>query len=196
MRSRLVLLVAIGWCGASGLELRGEDALTFVQTNTLYLQTAKSRILVKRLAPGAVFKGAAVMRNGDVFYSYSGDGPENVTILSIFDVRLKKERFLAELGATSDDSRFIYSKTNDSLVFDWRDGIYVFPMRAAETVASAPDRPDTFDRYARRVALCMPCFDPHWLDDGRVEYWVYEKDGTRKWLQATPPPAQESAGKQ
>jgi hypothetical protein len=119
----------------------------------------------------------AIVTNGNVFLAYSSPGGEAASILSIYDVKLKRERVIVELGGTG-ESQFSYNSQIGLVAFDWHDGIYVFPF---DTVSAIPDDRNALARFRDTLTLvlkCERCFKPHWSGRRQIEYAQYREDGT------------------
>ena len=159
--------LAAGQAGPPGSEPR----LVIEQERTLYYVAAGHRLLVKRLGPKQDFQGVAIVDEATVFLGYSGVRGEASTLLSVFDVRARREHLIVELGDTG-ESEFSYNRDNDFVVFDWYDGVYLFSLRAAVSIPAGPARYSSFEKGLIRLVPCAHggCFEPQWDGPRAITY--------------------------
>jgi hypothetical protein len=146
--------------------------------SSLYYRIGGRRILVKRLPSSYAFQGKAVTRDGNILLAYEGEGGEPTTVLSIYDLRLKKERVLVEL-VTTPGATFSYDKQTDLVVFNWsgQDGLFAFSLDAARKIPNNLERLPEFKKCIVLVAKCQYCYEPRWTNDHRIEYLQWGDQG-------------------
>jgi hypothetical protein len=148
-----------------------------VQTS-VYYRIANSRSLVKRLPPSCALQGQAITRDGNVVLAYEGGDSEPTTLLSLYDVKRKRERVLVEIFTTPDLS-FSYDKATDLVVFNWagEHGIYVFSLDAARKIPLRLEALPEFKKLIVHVAKCDYCYEPRWTKDHRIAYLEWGDHG-------------------
>jgi hypothetical protein len=150
--------------------------------------------LVKHLQPTQEFQGFAITRDGNIFLAYSGTTSEATTIISIYDVSLKTERVIVDIGATG-ATEFAYDVATDLVAFNWEEAVYVFALDAVRKIRRDPANPDEeFLKSIVLVARCVTCSPPCWTRDGRIAYLGYDKSGFQQRSYATVPESALPAG--
>jgi hypothetical protein len=177
----------IGFSSSAGLTAAEPKAALETEAS-LYLRAGRSRILVKHLGPTQELQGNSITRDGNVFLAYSGCGDGAGTVLSIFDVSLKKERKIIEIGAPC-ESEFLYDERTDLVLFNWFDGIYVISMDILKGIRVDRDVFRQFEKLVVPVAKCQSCLEPVWTKDGKIAYRQYHMDGSSNTQLADVPPA-------
>jgi hypothetical protein len=176
--------VVLSSCTAIAADVRG----TLETESSLFFRNNGNRLLVKHLQPTQEFQGFAITRDGNVFLAYSGTTSEATTKISIYDVTLKTERVMIELGATG-ATEFSYDVATDLVAFNWVEGVYVFALDAVRKIRPDPARLQSFLKSIILVAKCGSCSPPRWTEDGRISYSEYEKNGLEQRKYATVPEA-------
>jgi hypothetical protein len=186
--------VVLSSCAAIAADAQGD----LETESSLFYRNNGRRFLVKHLQPTQEFQGFAVTRDGNIFLTYSGTTSEPTTIISIYDVKLRTERVMIEIGSTG-GTGFAYDVATDLVAFSWEkggeEGVYVFALDAIRKIWRDPANLD--ERFFKSIVLaarCVTCSRPCWTRDGRIAYLGYDKSGFQQRSYATVPESALPAG--
>ena len=145
--------------------------------NSLYIQKCDSVFLIKELKGNSYFQGYDFIDSMRVFIAYQKEGySEAVTVLSIYNIEVKSEMVLGELGLTG-ESTFSYNIENELILFNLDDGIYVLKIEEAINKDLRP----------KLIYECDNCYLPFWINSNTICYFYYS-DGKKmqKYIQLDP----------
>jgi hypothetical protein len=100
----------------------------FVAWSKLFVKYRQDIFILKDLNECHDIQGYAVLDSENIFIAYDPEkSAEASTIISVYNIKDKKELLIREIGGTG-ESYYSYNSENGCVAFKWYDGIYVFKL--------------------------------------------------------------------